>query len=71
MSAPKLAPCYKCDGKVAIYASHGGFGSGDLTAYRVKCNCGLVVDELGNDGTKRNAVRHWNRIAKALAALVS
>lgn len=57
--------CYKCRGDVQVFASSGGLGTGDLTSYVAECDCGMKEHELGSDGTRRSAVREYNRIAKS------
>lgn len=54
-------PCH-CGRSVTVFPQEGGRGSGDLTSYYVKCKCGVNVRNLSTDGTKRSAVRQWNRI---------
>jgi hypothetical protein len=63
----ELEPCYKCGGRVEIFESSGGAGTGDLTSYRAECmkkKCGMELDELSDDGTRRDAIRQYNAFAK-------
>lgn len=47
-----------------IAASYGGLRTGELTVYSARCECGLMEDHFGDDGTKRSAVRGWNQWAR-------
>jgi endogenous inhibitor of DNA gyrase (YacG/DUF329 family) len=64
MAELKVQPCPKCSSTaVKFFPSYGG-KHGDLTAYVAECQCGVKVDDLSPDGTKRGAIRDWNRWAK-------
>ena len=69
---PGIARCPKCESDVEIFPQCGGRGSGELTTYAAECGnrskCTLRVEELGSDGTRREAVRHWNRVAREMRA---
>lgn len=51
-----------------FWQDRGGRGTGELTVYSARCaanfNTIILAEDLGDDGTKRSAVRDWNRIAK-------
>ncbi len=51
-----LPPCPNCGGNVTISESYGGRGTGMTTAYAARCECGLLVDHLSDDGSSRSAV---------------
>ena len=65
MPAPEILPCPLCNRPVVILPSAGGRGSGNLTSYLVMCPCGLNEEDFGMDGTKRTALREWNKWVKA------
>lgn len=59
-----MQPCPKCGGvAIKIFPSYGG-KHGDLTSYIAECPCGVKVDDLSRDGTKRGAIRDWNSWSK-------
>lgn len=61
----KVEPCPTCGGQIVVTAECGGFGCGDLTQYIAECHdCSYTANCLGTDGTLRNAVRHWNKVAR-------
>lgn len=65
MAEPKVQACPTCNGtSIKFFPSYGG-KHGDLTAYIAECPCGVKLDDLSHDGTKRGAIRDWNRWAKA------
>jgi hypothetical protein len=61
MARPEPLACPTCKRPVLVEDQEGGRGSGDLTTYCVVCECGLAVYHLGNDGTRANGTREWNR----------
>jgi len=61
-------PCPNCGKEVLIAASRGGKGTGDMTSYMARCECGLREDHFSDDGTKRSAVRGWNKWAREQVA---
>lgn len=66
MSGQKQENCPRCGAEVLIAPSYGGRGTGMLTAYSARCNCGLLEDHFGgNDGSLRSAIVQWNKWAKA------
>jgi hypothetical protein len=61
----EIKPCYKCGANILIAPSECGKGTGELTLYYAECNkCGLFINYLGNNGTKRSAISHYNREAR-------
>jgi hypothetical protein len=62
----KIRPCPKCGCEsIDISASWGGAGNGEMTAYIATCkNCKFELDNLSEDGSKRSAIAHWNRLIK-------
>lgn len=65
MSKTSINPCPKCGGEISISAGQGGRGTGELTGYFAKCECGYNTHPIfSSDGTKRNALREWNDCTK-------
>jgi hypothetical protein len=63
------SPC-KCGSQVFLFATHGGRGNGDTTAYAVECpNCGRLMEDIPTNasGRKRDAIAEWNRSRRASA----
>lgn len=62
---PKINPCPKCGGEISIGAGCGGRGTGEMTSYFARCKCGFNTNSiLGNDGTRKGAIREWNSICR-------
>ncbi len=60
-----IRSCPKCGGNdIAVYAIAGGMNY-DLTEYTAECqDCELRISPIVNDGTRRSAIRAWNRFTK-------
>jgi len=53
-----------CGGAVVVLPSYGGAG-GNQTFYYARCQrCGRTEDDMGTDGTRRSAIRQWNRLVR-------
>lgn len=70
MADPILDLCPKCGSSVEIYPQSGGTKLSGLTCYQIECSkCDLKIGDFGqNTGRKRDAIREWNRYAKARRA---
>lgn len=66
----KIEPCPHCGGEVIFWQDSGGRGTGGITLYSARCkdnyNDIILATDLGTDGTKRSAIRSWDRKAKRL-----